>query len=153
MCLFTSTSICIANEITKLNSCPIKKQKANYSRIYKSNYIDIKVYLIILTSLIFRDIDIYIPFFVIFENLVTSFAFMTAAAMLVVFPCMDYSSLYFLKNVFTFTTTKINFVSLDLILAIDFFPQNIVIQLVSCFCSFLIRLPCCISLLLRFLLH
>ena len=49
---------------------------------------------------------------------------------------MDYSSLYFLKNVFTFTTTKINFVSLDLILAIDFFPQNIVIQLVSCFCSF-----------------
>ena len=56
----------------------------------------------------------------------TSFAFMTTAAMLVVFPCMDYSSLYFLKNVFTFTTTKINFVSLDLILAIDFFPQNIV---------------------------
>ena len=97
------------------------------------------------TSLVPKTI---LPFFVIFENLVTSFAFMTAAAMLVVFPCMDYSSLYFLKNVFTFTTTKINFVSLDLILAIDFFPQNIVIQLVSCFCSVLIRLPCWISLLL-----
>ena len=31
-----------------------------------------------------------------------------------VFPCMDYSSLYFLKNVFTFTTVKINFLCLDL---------------------------------------
>ena len=88
--------------------------KAYYSRIDKSNYADIKFNLIILTSLIFHDINIYIPFLVIFENLVTSFSFMIAAAMLAVFPCMDYSSLYFLKNVFTFTTIKINFVSLDL---------------------------------------
>ena len=96
--------------------------KAYYSRIDKSNYADIKFYLIILTSLIFRDINIYIPFLVIFENLVTSFSFMIAAVMLAVFPCMDYSSLYILKNVFTFTTTKIDFVSLHLILsqAIDF---------------------------------
>ena len=134
--------------------------KTHYSRIDNSSiYVNIKIYLTILTSLIFLDICIPVPVSLIFE---TSLAFMCYvepsfspsyscfctfcpldgsnhifvsdsrrpltisffleslakffrsgaeliySILLDVFSCMDYSSLYFLKSVFTFTTIHIN---------------------------------------------
>ena len=57
--------------------------KTHYSRIDNSSiYVNIKIYLTILTSLIFLDICIPVPVSLIFE---TSLAFMTATASLVLF--------------------------------------------------------------------
>ena len=134
--------------------------KTHYSRIDNSSiYVNIKIYLTILTSLIFLDICIPVPVSLIFvaalsscamqsplfalhigvfvlfapwmaaitflsqtpvchsqflsfcnlwQNFSDQVAELIYSILLDVFSCMDYSSLYFLKSVFTFTTIHIN---------------------------------------------